>query len=165
MGRRLIFTDREAAFLRELVKNDVAFMIVGLAAATLQGAPAVTLDIDLWFKDLRHNGIARALRKVGGFYIPPTMQNPPMFGGEHVQLFDIVLHMDGLESFAKEVRGAVDIPLGGVRVKVLPLSRIIVSKKAAGREKDKRSLQVLQDAYQTIEEYGPTPSSRKKSKK
>ena len=165
MGRHLIFTDREAAFLRELVKNDVDFMIVGLSAATLQGAPAVTLDIDLWFKDLRQDGIARALMKVGGFYIPPNMQNPPMFGGEHVQLFDIVLHMDGLKSFAIEVRGAVEVPLGGVTIKVLPLSRIIASKKAAGREKDKRSLKVLQDAYRTIEEYSPAPTRRKKSKK
>jgi len=157
----LIFTDKEAAFLRELVKNNVDFMIVGLAAATLQGAPAVTQDIDLWFKDLRQPGIKRALKKVGGFYIPPIQPRPPMFGGGHVELFDIVMTMDGLQSFSKEVRHAVEVPLGGVPVKVLPLDRIIASKKAAGRDKDRRSLKVLQDAQKTIEALEKTRANGK----
>ena len=150
MARPLIFTDREAAFLRELVRQKVPFMIVGLSAATLQGAPAVTQDIDLWFQSLRHPGIRRALRKVGGSYIPPMALNPPMFEGENVRLFDIVVHMDGLASFAAEYRRAIDVPLGGVTVKVLPLDRIIASKKAANREKDKIVLRVLRDALLTI---------------
>jgi hypothetical protein len=37
-----IFTENEIRFLRELVKNHVPFMIVGLSAAALQGAPVVT---------------------------------------------------------------------------------------------------------------------------
>jgi predicted nucleotidyltransferase len=152
VARHLIFTDREAAFLRELVKQNVPFMIVGLSAATLQGAPAVTQDIDLWFRNLRHPGIKRALRKVGGSYIPPMALNPPMFEGESVKLFDIVLNMDGLASFAQEYRHAIDVRLGGASVKVLPLERIIASKKAANREKDRRVLKVLRDALIAIEE-------------
>ena len=46
------FSDREMAFLGALVSEGVEFLVVGLAAATLQGAPAVTLDVDLWVADL-----------------------------------------------------------------------------------------------------------------
>jgi hypothetical protein len=37
----------EQAFLRALQSHDVPFMLVGIAAARLQGAPVVTEDIDL----------------------------------------------------------------------------------------------------------------------
>ena len=46
MADSLIFGDREAEFLKELVRQKVEFMIVGLSAAALQGAPVVTQDID-----------------------------------------------------------------------------------------------------------------------
>src|SRR5439155_16501036 len=72
-----IFTRREVAFLRELVKAGAPFMVVGLASAALQGAPAVTQDIDLWFRDLADSRIRKALDKVGAVYIPPVGLNPP----------------------------------------------------------------------------------------
>lgn len=131
-------------------------MIVGLSAATLQGAPAVTQDIDLWFKDLSDRGIAKALNKVGGAYVPPIGLNPPMFAGENVNLFDIVLTMDGLGKFDEEIKHALDIPLGRMSVRVLSLERIIVSKKAANRAKDKLTLRVLEDAALTIRERAET---------
>jgi hypothetical protein len=81
-------------------------MVVGLAAAALQGAPAVTQDVDLWFGNLSDPGIHGALRKVGGSYVPPMGLNPPMFAGECVKLFDIALKMDGLRSFEEEIKQA-----------------------------------------------------------
>ena len=65
MQKNLIFGDKEATFLRELIRQKVDFMIVGLSAAALQGAPVVTQDVDLWFKDLTDPGIKQALKKVG----------------------------------------------------------------------------------------------------
>jgi hypothetical protein len=145
-----IFTENEIRFLRELVKNRVPFMIVGLSAAALQGAPVVTQDVDLWFKSLAHPGIGKALRKVDAVYVAPLGLNPPMFAGDGVDLFDIVLNMDGLEDFDKELKNAVDVPLDRVRVKVLPLERILASKQAANREKDRLTIPVLRDALAAI---------------
>jgi hypothetical protein len=71
VAKKLIFSAEEGAFLKELVKNEVRFMIVGLSAAALQGAPVVTQDIDLWFRDLSDPGIKKALKKVGGAFVPP----------------------------------------------------------------------------------------------
>ena len=61
----------------------------------------------------------------------------------------------GVGIYAMEEGGfSIDVPLGSVKVKVLPLDRIIVSKKAANRAKDKLSLKVLQDAAVAIREAG-----------
>lgn len=151
MPKPSIFTENEIRFLRELVKNRVPFMIVGLSAAALQGAPVVTQDVDLWFKDLEHPGLGKALRKVDAVYIPPTGLNPPLFAGDGVDLFDIVLNMDGLEDFDRELRNAVDVPLDRFKVKALSLARILASKQAANREKDRLTLPVLKDAIAAIE--------------
>jgi hypothetical protein len=145
-----LLTDKEERFLQALVEEGVAFMVVGLAAAALQGAPAVTQDIDLWFADLSDAALHRALRKVGATYIPPSVNNPPLIAGGDAGLFDVVVHMHGLGTFAREVRRAVRIPIGTVTVPVLPLSRVVVSKKAAGRPKDRAILPALEDALRVL---------------
>lgn len=150
MAERLPFTDREVAFLAALIENDVRFMIVGLSAALLQGAPAVTQDVDLWFDDLEDPGLRRALESVGASYVPSIGLNPPRLAGHAVALFDVVLSMHGLRSFAEEWRGAIDVPLRGVTVKVLPIERVIASKEAVNREKDRLVLPVLRDAAKAI---------------
>lgn len=152
-------TERELRFLRELVGCNVPFMIVGLSAAALQGAPAVTQDIDLWFRDLTHPGLREALQRVGGAYVPPSLLNPPMFAGADLELFDIVLRMDGLDRFDEELRHAIDIRMGDCEVKVLPLSRVLASKKAANRPKDRLVIAVLEDALSTIGPKPPRPQS------
>lgn len=152
MADSLIFGDRETEFLKELVRQKVEFMIVGLSAAALQGAPVVTQDIDLWFRALPDPGLEKALKKVRGVYIPPTARNAPMFAGNGIELFDIVLTMDGLGEFDEERKHAIKVPLGRIKVLVLKLERIIASKKAAGREKDRLVLKVLSDALKTIKD-------------
>ena len=146
MPEESIFSDKEIAFLTELNREKVDYMIVGLSAAALQGAPVVTHDVDLWFSDLTDQGIRKALQKVGGTYIPPLGQNPPMFAGEAVKLFAIVTHMHGLDRFNEEIQHTIKIPLGRLKVRVLILERIIVSKVATGREKDRLAIPVLKDA-------------------
>jgi hypothetical protein len=147
-----IFGDRELEFLRELVRQKVEFMIVGLSAAALQGAPVVTQDIDLWFRELPDPGLERALRKFSGAYVSPTASTPPMLAGKGIELFDIVLRMDGLGEFDEEREHTIKLPLGRTKVLVLNLDRIIASKKAAGREKDTIVLKVLTDAMKAIQE-------------
>jgi hypothetical protein len=147
-----IFGDRELEFLRELVRQKVEFMIVGLSAAALQGAPVVTQDIDLWFRELPDPGLERALKKIHGVYVPPTARTAPMLAGKGIELFDIVLRMDGLGEFDEEKKHTTKLPLGRTKVLVLNLERIITSKKAAGREKDMIVLRVLTDAMRAIQE-------------
>lgn len=125
-------------------------MIVGLSAAALQGAPVVTQDIDLWFEDLEHKGIQKALRKCHAIYIPPIQLNPPMFAGGKLELFDIVLTVDGVGEFQEEFKNAIEIALKKTKIKVMPLERIIASKKSANRKKDQLVLPVLKNALATL---------------
>lgn len=159
-----LFTDKEARFLRALVEEGVEFLVVGLAAAALQGAPAVTQDVDLWFRDLSDPALRRALRRVGATYIPPGPLHPPLLAGGDAGLFDIVVTMHGLDSFAREARRAVRIPIGAVEVRVLPLDRIIASKKATGRPKDRAILPALEDAWRVLQSRKPRKPSRRKTR-
>jgi len=146
-----MFDKGEIRFLRELVRAKVDFMIVGLSAAALQGAPVVTQDVDLWFRDLADSGIRKALIKVGASYLPPTGDAPPVFVGDAVELFDIVMRMHGLGEFVEERKRSIRISLGAFKVQVLPLDRVIASKRALGRPKDRLYLRVLADTRKALE--------------
>jgi hypothetical protein len=145
----------EIRFLEELVRNRVPFMIVGAGAAALQGAPMVTDDIDLWFQDLQHPGITKALATVNGRLLEPLtfgFQSPPMFCGKAVERFDIVVHVHGVEGFRKELGRAIRVQLGTRRIPVMSLQRILRSKMAANREKDRAVIPVLKDVIATVRE-------------
>lgn len=150
MPENLIFTNKEIAFLRELKRQKVEFMLVGAAAAALQGAPVVTQDVDLWFKDVKDPGIQTALRKSGGIMVPSFGQNPPTFAGDAVKLFDIVLTMHGLMRFDEEKKNSFEVAMGTLRVSVLGLDRIIKSKETVRRPKDLLVLPVLRDTLKTL---------------
>jgi hypothetical protein len=145
----LPFSENERRLLCVLLKRKVRFMVVGLSAATLQGAPVVTQDVDLWFENLGEQKISLALQEVGAAYVPPSNLNPPMLAGTGAELFDIVLRMDGLGTFADEIKNCVEFPLERQKLKVLSLERILASKIAANRAKDKLTIPVLRDVLAT----------------
>lgn len=139
-------SESECRFLYALLRQKVRFIVVGLSAAALQGAPVVTQDVDLWFEDLHNPRLTKALREVGAACVPPSILNPPMFAGAGTELFDIVLRMDGLGTFRDELRHCVEVRLGKFKLKVLALERILASKRAANRSKDKLTIPVLEDS-------------------
>ena len=151
MGENAIFTGEEIEFLRQLVRRKVRFIIVGLSAAAFQGAPVVTQDVDIWFENISDPGIGEALKSVGGAFVPSIGENPPMFAGDGVKLFDIVTTVHGIEGFAGELPNTIEVTLGDFSVKALKLDRIIKSKEYLRRQKDMLVLPVLRDALKTIE--------------
>ena len=110
----------------------------------------VTQDVDLWFRDPEDSRIKKALSKVGGKYLPSMGDNPPVFVGDAVELFDIVLHMHGLREFEEEKYRALKVTLGSFKVPVLPLDLVIKSKQALGRPKDRLYLKVLADTQKSL---------------
>lgn len=150
MPKNVKFTSKEIALFKALKKRRTPFLVVGLSAATLQGAPVVTQDIDVWFKNLSDPRFREALKDVGGFYVPPFGLNPPQIGGEGLDLVDIVILVSGLKDFDDEYRSCKHIKMGGVTLPVLPLERIIESKRALGRKKDLAVLPALEDALKAI---------------
>ena len=151
MAEVLPLSETELQLLESLLRHKIRFMVVGLSAAALQGAPVVTEDVDLWFDKLSDSKLSQALIKVGAAYIPPFGTNPPMLGGAGSEPFDVVIRMDGLGKFADEWKHALEIKVGKLRLKVLPLERIVVSKQATNRPKDRRVIPVLKNTLRTLQ--------------
>jgi predicted nucleotidyltransferase len=134
----------EIKFLSELERRGARFMVVGMAAAIVQGADRGTEDVDLWFASRSDPSIDEAARAAGGSFA--WRANPPMIVGKDLNNIDIVSKCSGLGSFEEEYEKAVDGEIAGVPVKMLPLERVIASKKAAGRPKDKIAIPSLEAA-------------------
>jgi hypothetical protein len=74
-----------------------------------------------------------------------------MLGGRGSEPFDVVIRMDGLNGFAEEWKESRAIKVGKLRLKALPLDRILASKQAANRPKDQRVIPVLQNTLRTLQ--------------
>jgi hypothetical protein len=161
----LPLSETELRLLESLLRHKIRFMVVGLSAAALQGAPVVTEDVDLWFDNLSDPKLMQALVKIGAAYIPPFGYNPPMLGGPGSEPFDVVIRMSGLGEFADEWKRALEIKVGKLKLKVMPLERILVSKQAANRPKDQRVIPVLQNTLRTLQTKTTRRTKKPKVKK
>lgn len=142
-------SEGERAFLEALNDLGVRYMLVGMSAALVQGARGSTEDLDLWFEQLTDPKIAEATQRVGGVWV--TRTQPPLLGGGALgERWDVVTQVSGLPDFATEYAQAKRFEIDGVSVPVLPLDRIIVSKRAANRPKDQAVLHALETALKVL---------------
>jgi hypothetical protein len=155
-------TIAERTFLAELDRLGVRFMVVGMSAALIQGARGATEDIDLWFEDVTDARIGDAARASGGVWISGAFgMGPPRLGGEALsERFDIVTHMSGLADFQSEYQWVRHETIDGVTLPVLSLRRVLESKRAAARPKDKAILHALEDALALIDSGEPQHPGR-----
>lgn len=149
-----ILSSGEQALIRGLMDRGVRFMVVGMSAALLQGARGATEDIDLWFENTQDPAIADAVRAAGGIWISGSFgMGPPRIGGDALsERFDVVTTMTGLGRFADELKHVRYELVDGIRLPVLSLRRIVVSKRATDREKDRAVLPTLLDALAVLGE-------------
>lgn len=147
-------TAPERALLRALNEVGVRFMVVGMSAALIQGARGATEDIDLWFENVTDPRIGECVRSAGGIWVSGAfgMGSPQVGGDELGERFDVVTHMSGLADFATEYKNVRFEWVDGVSVPLLPLVRILQSKKVAGRSKDSAQLHALEDAIALLGE-------------
>lgn len=111
-----------------------------MSAAILQGCPATTLDTDLWI-DLpprQYMTILRLCQNLGA-----TIRANTVVELTDGSLVNFIYHVDGLSGFAAEYRKALRLRWLGTKVAVLPLARILRSKKTIGRPKDLAHLPLL----------------------
>jgi predicted nucleotidyltransferase len=141
-----VLTPAERTLLQALDALRVRYLLVGMGAALVQGAPGTTQDLDLWFGRLDPEKIREAAQRAGGFYTSGLGLQPPTLGGAGLERVDLVLTAQGLGSFEDEYSRAREFDLDAVRVRVLPLERVIVSKRAANRAKDLAQLPLLEAA-------------------
>lgn len=128
-------------FLAEIARHldDLRFdvVLIGNAAAALQGAPVTTVDFDFMFRKTGVNLRLKALAaRLGAMVLRPYYPASDMFrvvrDDDGLQL-DFMAAIHGVRSFAGLRSRATPIEIGGAALLVASLDDIIRSKKAARR--------------------------------
>lgn len=141
-----VLTPAERALLEALDALGVRHLLVGMGAALIEGAHGTTQDLDLWLGPIDSTLVGEAAQRAGGFYTSGFGVQPPAIGGDGLDRIDLVLTADGLDSFDDEYGRAHEYVLDGLRIRVLPLDRVIASKRAANRAKDTAQIPLLEAA-------------------
>jgi hypothetical protein len=144
-----------------LEKHGLEAVLIGNAAAALQGAPVTTVDFDFFFRKTpaNINKLKRIAVDLGAVALRPYYPSSGLIrlmrddDGLQLDFMDIV---DGIKSLESLRRRSLQIRLGAASIRVAPLTDIIKSKKAAGRPRDLAVLEVLE---RTLAENSADPKS------
>lgn len=126
-------------------------VLIGNAAAALQGAPVTTVDFDFFFRKTPRNlaklkAIARGLdATVMRPYYPASEMYRIVRDRDALQV-DFMGAIHGIRSFEGVRDRASWIEIGGVPLRVASLDDIIRSKRAARRPRDRAVLEILEKA-------------------
>lgn len=138
-----------ARILAALHDHHLDAVLIGNAAAALQGAPVTTIDFDFMFRDTPTNlrklkAVAKSLDAVilRPFY-PVSNLYRVVDDASGLQA-DFMPGIHGVRSFEGLRARASERAIGGLPLRVASLDDIIASKKAAGRERDLAVLPVLE---------------------
>ena len=150
---------------RRLDEVGLDTVLIGNAAAALQGAPVTTVDFDFLFRKTPRNltklkALARGLRAtILKPYYPASDLYRVVRDDDGLQL-DFMATIHGLRSYEGVRDRATSIEVGGVSIRVAALADIIKSKRAAGRPRDLAVLEVLETALE--EDTRPPRSPRRR---
>jgi len=140
-----------ARIARILREQGLEAVLIGNAAAALQGAPVTTIDFDFMFRKTAVN--RRKLRAVAKSlgaalfrpYYPASGLHRIMRDEDSLQL-DFMATVDGVKSFESLRSRAARIDFDGDVLLVADLADVVASKRAAGRPRDRAVLEVLERA-------------------
>ncbi len=132
---------------RAFTEQGVEYLFIGKSGAILLGFPGTTQDVDVFPARSSENGrrIVAALRKIG-FEIDSALEQQVVTGKDFLQIktgpfdVDLVFSPDCLPDFADARKRGVFTGL----FHVASLRDIIASKRAAGRQRDKIDLPLLE---------------------
>lgn len=132
-----------------LDKSGLEAIMIGNAAAAIQGSPVTTVDIDFMFRKTEANigklkKFARLLDAtiLRPFY--PASQLYRVVNDDRGLQVDFMPRIDGISSFASLRSRADTLKIGSYSMKISSLDDIITSKRAAGRDRDRAVLKVLE---------------------
>lgn len=137
-----------ALVTRALARQRLDVVLIGNAAAALQGAPVTTLDFDFMFRKTPRNlhklrGLADELGAVVlRPYYPVSELYRVMRDAGDLQL-DFMARVDGVSSFEALRDRATTAEFGGTALRVAALEDVIQSKRAANRPQDRAVLPIL----------------------
>jgi len=128
--------------LEALEAEKIRYVMIGMSAAIAQGVVGSTLDIDLWI-DLPPRQYMRVLniaRRLGA----SVAANTVVYLENGIPV-NFVYEVTGLGKFRSEARQPPRVLIAGHATPVLPLKKILQSKRAIGRDKDKLHIHQIQE--------------------
>lgn len=133
---------------RCLAKHRLEAVLIGNAAAALQGSPVTTLDLDFMFRQtpLNLNKLKRVADDLGATVLKPYYPASGLFrvvrDRDGLQ-FDFMARIDGIRSYQSLRSRALPVRFGRQTLLVASLEDVIKSKQAANRPQDRAVLTVL----------------------
>lgn len=153
-----------AEVTRGLQAVNLDAVLIGNAAAALQGAPVTTIDFDFLFRKTPRNlaklkTLATRLRAtILRPYYPVSNLYRVVREDDGLQL-DFMVTIHGIRSYEGVRDRASTIDFGGASLRVASLADIIRSKRAAGRPRDRAVLEILEIAHEQARETRSRPPS------
>jgi hypothetical protein len=149
------YRPREA--LLALVRNNVAFIVIGGIAGGAHGSPQVTFDLDVCYERSRESleRLARALQEMHATLrgappdLPFGLDARTLPAGDHFTFstdfgdLDCLGTPSGTSGYDDLIRNAIEVEVDGVAVKIAGLDDLIRMKRASGRPKDLYALEIL----------------------
>ena len=143
--------------LKVLQRHEVAFVVIGGMASIAHGSSSLTRDLDICYDRSQANleALARMLQEVHATLrgappdLPFKLDARTLRAGDHFTFSTDLGDLDclgtpaGTSGYADLARRAPEVDLGGVPVKVVSLDDLIRMKRASGRPKDLRELEIL----------------------
>jgi predicted nucleotidyltransferase len=150
---------------RRLNEVHLEAVLIGNAAAALQGAPVTTVDFDFLFRKTPRNlakmkQVARALAATILRPYYPVSDLYRMVRDDDGLQVDFMSTIHGIRSFAGLRDRATTIDIGGAPILVASLADIVASKRAAKRPRDLAVMNVLEAARER-QEAGSAHSTRR----
>ncbi len=142
--------------LRVLNRHQIDFVVVGGVAAVFEGAPIVTLDLDIVYDRASDNieRLAAGLKELNAYYNDPAGRRivPDVTKLETIKIHLLLTDLGGLDvlrsigedlAYQDLLGRSSEYDLGGLRLRVLNLEAVIATKEVANRDKDRAVLPIL----------------------
>ncbi len=154
---------KSAEILALLSGRGIEYVVVGMQAAVLQGAPVITFDLDVVHRQTPSNlaKLTQALRDIDAVYRGDPRRLTPSeshLAGPGHQLLETslgILDCLGSIDHGRRYEDLLDktrvVQVGGHAVRVLELAELIEIKRRAGRPKDLAVIPVLESTIDEVE--------------
>jgi hypothetical protein len=151
---------------RALERAGLEAVLIGNAAAALQGAPVTTLDFDFMFRKTPTNmrKLKALARHLHAMILRPYYPASDLFRLVSDDLglqLDFLATIHGIRSFESLRSRATQVPVGDAELSVASLADVVKSKRAAGRPKDYAVLTVLEATLDEAQAPHPHRSPRR----
>lgn len=150
---------------RALTHAGLEAVLIGNAAAALQGAPVSTVDFDFMFRSTPSNlrKLKAFARELGAVILRPYYPASDLFRVVQDELglqVDFLGTIHGVRSFEALRSRSVTVTMGEASLRVAALADIVRSKRAARRPKDYAVLSILEATLDEATESTPRGAAK-----